>query len=625
MSRFLKCCCIFAATIIITTMCLFPAPKYIVKADDIPSTGIPSPEAPITDSPSSETPSADTPSSDTSSQPAPPPPEEPPTPTEMPLENKKGYINASNVNIREGYTTDSSILGKVSNDYVTPVSYVVVGEETWYKITYRDITGFVHGDYIIVINIVEPAGDFAAQLETFPAGYRDSLVALHSMYPNWNFVADYVEYDFWDSVHQQTLGHRKLVSMSDGISWRSMGAGNYDWTTGAWTQSSGSWTDASKEVIAYYMDPRNFLTINGVFIFAQQSFDANTQTAEGVQKIIAGTFLENGYIDENDTAFGGSYVNVIMEAARLSGVNPYVLASTIIIEQGVNGTSPLISGEYGFYNFFNYGATGDDVIGNGIAYAQKSGWNTRSAAIIGGARKYGSGYIGVGQDTYYYKNFDILDSEPYTHQYAQSIYDAKASSTKLRAYYSDKPDSSLTFRIPVYKNMPDAAPTQPVETDKLNNYYFTSISAFGLNPQFSMYTQSYTMSVTGDTTINVAVPDTAAYVGEASYALKAGENAVVLTVRSQTGYDNYYTIYITASADCTLTVSTEGRAVLRGDANGDGGIDIIDLAAVRMHILGIRILTDNFFSGGDANGDGNIDIIDLAAVRMHILGLINLQ
>ncbi len=595
MSRFLKCCCILAATVIFTTVCLFPTPKYIVKADDL------------------------------SSQNEPPAPQEPVVPTEIPLENKRGYINATNVNIRESYTTESNILGKVSNDYVTPVSYVVVGEETWYKIVYRDMTGFVHGDYIIVINIVEPVGDFAAQLATFPAGYHDSLIALHSMYPNWNFVADYVEYDFWDSVYQQTLDHRKLVSMSDGISWRSMGPDNYDWSTGVWTQSSGSWTDASKEVIAYYMDPRNFLTINGIFIFAQQSFDANTQTAEGVQKIIAGTFLENGYTDENDTAFGGSYVNVIMEAARLSGVNPYVLASTIIIEQGVNGTSPLISGEHGFYNFFNYGASGDDVIGNGIAYAQKEGWNTRSAAIIGGARKYGSGYIGVGQDTYYYKNFDILDSEPYTHQYAQSIYDAKASSTKLRTYYSDKPDSSLTFRIPVYKNMPDAAPTQPAETDKLNNYYFTSISAFGLTPAFSMYTQNYTMSVTGDTTINVAVPDTATYSGESSYQLTAGQNTIALKVKAQSGYENTYTISINSSVDCVLTVSTEGRAVLRGDANGDSGIDIIDLAAIRMHILGIRVLTDNFFAGGDANGDGNIDIIDLAAVRMSILGLISLQ
>ena len=45
-----------------------------------------------------------------------------------------------------------------------------------------------------------------------------------------------------------------------------------------------------------------------------------------------------------------------MRAGEQSGVNPYVLASMIMQEQG-KGTSPLISGNYagysGYYNFFN--------------------------------------------------------------------------------------------------------------------------------------------------------------------------------------------------------------------------------------------------------------------------------
>ena len=51
------------------------------------------------------------------------------------------------------------------------------------------------------------------------------------------------------------------------------------------------------------------------------------------------------------------YVDIIMDAAAQSGVSPYVLAAMILQEQGTNGGSPLISGNYsgypGYYNFFN--------------------------------------------------------------------------------------------------------------------------------------------------------------------------------------------------------------------------------------------------------------------------------
>ena len=148
---------------------------------------------------------------------------------------------------------------------------------------------------------VEPVGDFAAQLSTFPEGYRAGLTALHNSYPNWNFIADYVDIDFNEAVYNQTLQHRKLVSMNDGNSWKALGS-NYDWSTGTWYTYSGNWTDASKELIAYYMDPRNFLTVTDIFMFARQNFDFNTlplgeyeKIEAGVTEMVKGTYLENIY------------------------------------------------------------------------------------------------------------------------------------------------------------------------------------------------------------------------------------------------------------------------------------------------------------------------------------------
>ncbi len=602
--------------------------------------------------------------------------------TETPVEKKILYVHGT-VNIRKSYSTESKKLGEITTDYATPISFVVVDGVTWYKIKYEGITGYVHSEYVSIVNIVEPEGDFAAQLKTFPEEFREKLTVLHSMYPNWSFIADYVELDFSEAVYGQTLDHRKLVSMSDAKSWRALRE-NYNWETGNWYTYSGNWTDASKEVIAYYMDPRNFLSVSDIFMFARHSFNFEDipneelkKIEEGLTEFVKGTYLAKKYNDPKDTKYDGSYIKVILEAAKQSGVNPYVLASTLILEQGANGNSPLISGESGYYNFFNFNATGSDVVGNGIKYAKEQGWTTRSLSIIGGAIKYAKGYIMAGQDTYYYKDFDVLDASPFTHQYAQSIYDARVSSVKLRAQYIDKADSYLTFRIPIYKNMPSAPQSQPKATSKLNNYYFTDISVSGLSPKFSKYTQSYELSVTKNTTIKVSLPKTAMYAGEKEFALKKGINEIVLYVKSETEYYNDYKIKVAASKACKITIDTGDALVTskpnqsvessnvssnqsnasssseessssskpqsstsskpsssntsskpvtikKGDANGDKKVDIIDLAAIRLDILGLRKLKGNDKLGGDANGDGKVDIIDLAAVRMAILGIIKL-
>ena len=90
-----------------------------------------------------------------------------------------------------------------------------------------------------------------------------------------------------------------------------------------------------------------------------------------------------------------------MNAASQSGVSPYVLAAMILQEQGNNGTSPLISGNYsgyeGYYNYFNveaYQSGSMSAIQMGLRYASQSGtygrpWNTVEKSIRGGAQSYG--------------------------------------------------------------------------------------------------------------------------------------------------------------------------------------------------------------------------------------------
>lgn len=72
------------------------------------------------------------------------------------------------------------------------------------------------------------------------------------------------------------------------------------------------------------------------------------------------------------------YAQAFMDIGEETGVSPYHLASRVRQEQGLKGTSSLISGTYsgyeGYYNYFNVGAAGITstlVIKNGLAYAKK--------------------------------------------------------------------------------------------------------------------------------------------------------------------------------------------------------------------------------------------------------------
>lgn len=506
--------------------------------------------------------------------------------------------------------------------------------DKWYKINYGANfanEGYAYSAHVVLQYEYQHDPDFETELALFPDDYKDYLRTLHAIYPNWVFVADKLSMSFDEAVAEEYKFPRKLVNMTaDGKSWRSMGENVYDWNKNEWALDAGNWTGASREVICYYMDPRNFLNANDIYMFLQQSYDPSTQVEDKVTQMVQGTFLANGYTDPNDTY--SSYVKVIMDAAKASQVNPYILTATIILEQGVNGTSGLISGKHpsypSCYNFFNFKASGNDVVKNGLAYAHSQGWTTRSKSIIEGAKKYAQEYINVGQDTYYYKDFNVVHSNPnYNHQYAQSIYDARSSSARVRSMFINDTNSKLVFRIPVYTSISSTVYPMPPENDNLNNYYLSEMKATGLSPEFSMYNQSYTLSVSGDSTLYVNAVSGATIVSASSVNLSAGSNTVEVVVRAQTGYTNAYTVKVNASQACTLTISTEsptGPTIVKGDLNGDGGISVTDLAQMKLYTIGKIALSETALKSADTNGDGKISTTDLAQIKLHLVGKINL-
>ncbi|MBE6776855.1 MAG: hypothetical protein E7542_01910 [Ruminococcaceae bacterium] len=502
---------------------------------------------------------------------------------------KMGYIFETDVNIRKDATTSSGVVANVSkwnvaiigtkNDTQSTKNTSTGKTYVWYKISYtsqsKTITGYVREDLIKVTEYtLDP--EFKETLSAFPESYHNDLILLHAMYPKWQFIADEVSNSLSQAVALQDSEYTKLVETSYN-SWRSMRNKCFNWSTGKFITTDGGRYGASREVISYYMDPRNFLNANDVYIYMMQSFDATTQTVAGVQQIIDGSFIEGKVADKNDTYYGKTYAEVIYYAGRKSGVNAYVLASTIIQEHGKSGTTLSKGTTYNnktVYNFFNYGASGktlSQIIANGAKYAYDEEWFTPSASIIGGATKYGKNYINSEQDhyqnTYFYKNYNVLTPDRTWHQYAQNVADSLSSSRGLQKTYSDLKNIALKFRIPVYTSLPSKVSALPAQNSNYNNYYFDEIKATGLSPAFNRYTYNYTLNVSDNMLVTLKLPQGATYAGDYTFPLTVGKNTVTLKIKSQTGYTNSYKITVNATKAATLTV-TENSTDLVQESDG---------------------------------------------------------
>lgn len=70
--------------------------------------------------------------------------------------------------------------------------------------------------------------------------------------------------------------------------------------------------------------------------------------------------------------------------------------------------------------------------------------------------------------------------------------------------------------------------------------------------------------------------------------------------------------------DQTKVLGTGG---LKGDANGDGKIDVSDIAKIAAHIKGVKAIDKKYADNADVDGNGRIDVGDIAAVSAHIKGV----
>ena len=382
-----------------------------------------------------------------------------------------GYIAADVVNVRPTAGTDKP--AKFQLKYNTKITILSSGTGSdgykWYYISHADGTGFVRSD--LIYNIGESVPDnttpnimtdeeFEQYMITqgFPDSYKSLLRAMHKAHPTWILKAAQTGLD-WNYVitKESALGVNTVhLTSPDAFKSKDPNAKNADGSYKVY--DSGGYIAASREAIEYYMDPRNSFD-DTFFQFLSNSYDGNTQTLSGINTIVKGTFLGKAFPEGGYT----SYADLLLNAGKRYGVNPFILASKLINEHGSDGNSGSVSGKVegyeGYYNYFNIGAyahSGRSAIENGLIYAKEHGWDSREKSIMAGTEFFAKDYIRSNKTTAYFQKFNVMNgaSAVARGQYMTALWGANSTGVTLGKGYVSAYSSALTFEIPVYLSMP---------------------------------------------------------------------------------------------------------------------------------------------------------------------------
>jgi len=622
-------------------------------------------------------------------------PEEPEEEIEIDPNAKEGYVIGDNVRVRSGPGTEHPPVLHEGSEVRMFVGYRLYlmeeavpdsggGVTPWYLIyfTYEGkvYRGYMRSDFIKPKIVAETPSfenkDFEKELAGFPEEYHAALRAIHEAHPSWHFEAVKTGLD-WYYVQANENVYRRSMTNSTIISYRSTERG-YDWSTDTYFPlEAGVWYQASPLLVAYHMDPRNFLDDQSIFQFEKLAF-SSIQTEETIAAMLKGSFMENAVIkDPNGNDI--TYAETFLIAAQLADVSAFHLVTRCIQEVGWKGTA-CAHGNYpgyeGYYNFFNIGAhNGAEA---GMVYAKKKGWDSAYEAILAGAMFIGNDYIAIGQDTPYFQKFSVVNPDYlFWNQYMTNISAAYSEARiQLSRYdllgYLETP---FMFRIPVYENMPQEACQPPTPSGSPNNYLKTlEIEGYSLTPTFgfdeTFYNgvHSYNLIINGNVSsvrVNAsAISTTATVTGSVGEVeLVTGENVLTVVCTSASGAVREYSVTVILNGQGSSGSDVPEPPIsipsgwnppfrIQGSAISDltVGMDVSRfLSDLGTYGKAYATLTDengnevvggavrtglilNYFDGtnttqfqlvlyGDVNKDAQIDAIDLLVIRKTLLGL----
>ena len=573
-------------------------------------------------------------------------------------------VTGNNVSVRK--TASSS--GTVIETLTLGANVTILGSSgNFYKIKYYgEKEGYMSKDYIVKkSDITATDEEYAKELKAkgFPDSYIPYLTYLHKKYPNWVFNADKNNRSFVTSVDKES-GKCYMQTKND----------NY--RTSSTPAEGTSWFRVNKGVIAFYMDPRNWLTEDRIFMFEKLDYDKNLE--KDYPTIIKSIF-GNGKLGDD------KYTIPMFNAAKSLGISPIHVASRIRLEVGADGSASTDGRKFtwkgkeysGYYNFFNIGAYETTIDGvkysavtRGLAYAAKlvgrttgEPWNNIETAIKEGSSTLANNYVTKGQQTIFYQKFNIGPNagSPYAHQYMTNIQAPaiEGASTYNSYKKGNLLNSKIIFDIPVYKDgtLPEYT-SLPKSGDTNNNLASLSVVGYALTPSFDEDILTYDVYVPKELTTATVEAKTqsakATISGTGETKLEDDENDVTITVTSEAGEEKKYVVTINKVDDPTTVsmvleksnlnikdnyivgIRPETKAsVIKSSIITSGARNVTiknskgteikdtDILGTDYKVTISTLLESKTFTlvvKGDTSGDGKVTILDLLQVRKHING-----
>ncbi len=253
-----------------------------------------------------------------------------------------------------------------------------------------------------------------------PSSYAPAIQRLQKAHPNWKFTFIRVGKTLEQAVSTEA-GQNPIITTGD------------------------RWRTPSREQIRYYMDPRNFLNEQDIFMFEKQTYHEGSYSAAGIGAV---------WRERDEALYSADYyAECFLEAGKVAGLSPYFIAARASLESG-NGTSTLAkgksSGYEGYYNFYGINAV-DSNPKQGAAYAKEHQWNTQRIAIVEGAVWIKDQYVTALQYTPYFIKYSFIPTRGW-HQYMTDI--AAPKEDAARCYAAHKAGgtlgSAIEFVIPVF-------------------------------------------------------------------------------------------------------------------------------------------------------------------------------
>ena len=578
-------------------------------------------------------------------------------------------VNANNVSVRKSADASSTNLATLSLGANVEILSEVSGKTSscsdgkWYKIKYDgNNTGYMCKKYVTQKNdIIASDETYANTLkeEGFDESYIPYLTYLHNKYPNWVFKAKEIEDDF-----------AVAVSSEEGKNY--MQTTNNNYRTSSTPAEGTSWFKVNSAVIAFYLDPRNWLSENRIFMF--EKLDYTTELKNDYPTLVKSIFGSGKLSDD-------TYTSPMIKAGEKYSVSPLAIATRIRLEVGPNGSDSCNGTEFtwkgvtysGYYNFFNIGAYEDTIDGvsvnsvkRGLLYAAKiinrdgEKWDNIETSILEGSKLLANGYINKGQGTLYYQKFNVSPDayyNNYTHQYMTNI---QAPATEGNQTYNSYKDGEILtekiiFEIPVYNNMPSYT-SLPVSGDTNNNLASLEVEGYYITPGFDSDILTYQVYVPKSLEkVNIKATSessVATISGIGEIELKTDETDVTIVVTSETNDTKSYTISILKVDDTTtvndvisnsayttkdnyitklknntsvntilnnLTKNGAQNAIIKDTKNNQvNGNNIVGTGYTITITTAVETKTYTIVVNGDTSGDGEVTILDLLQVQKHI-------